>query len=133
MVPLMSRHTAMLNDSDSIKVAVRVRPMNATELQRGDPCVLQIDPEEGRQVKLLLTPTPSLTQGLGLGPGGAGSPGAAGVQMMERAFPFHVCVGPEASQADVMRLCGINQLLDAALDGYNVTILAVSLASACCT
>jgi hypothetical protein len=49
------------------------------------------------------------------GPGGA---------TMQRDFSFHACLGPETSQADVMALCGINQLLDAALAGYHVTIFA---------
>ena len=49
------------------------------------------------------------------GPGGA---------TMQRDFSFHACLGPDVSQADVMDLCGIHQLLDAALAGYHVTIFA---------
>lgn len=49
------------------------------------------------------------------GPGGAA---------MQRDFSFHACLGPEVNQADVMELCGIHQLLDAALAGYHVTIFA---------
>jgi hypothetical protein len=49
------------------------------------------------------------------GPGGA---------TMQRDFSFHACLGPEVNQADVMELCGIHQLLDAALAGYHVTIFA---------
>ena len=41
-----------------------------------------------------------------------------------RSFAFHACLGPASRQADVLRLCGITQLLDAALDGYNATIMA---------
>jgi hypothetical protein len=43
---------------------------------------------------------------------------------MQREFAFHACLGPGTSQAEVMQLCGIHQLLDAALAGYHVTILA---------
>jgi protein tyrosine phosphatase (PTP) superfamily phosphohydrolase (DUF442 family) len=43
---------------------------------------------------------------------------------MQRDFSFHACLGPEVNQADVMELCGIHQLLDAALAGYHVTIFA---------
>jgi hypothetical protein len=43
---------------------------------------------------------------------------------MQKEFSFHACLGPETSQADVMALCGIQQLLDAALAGYHVTIFA---------
>lgn len=43
---------------------------------------------------------------------------------MQRDFAFHACLGPDVSQTDVMALCGVPQLLDAALAGYNVTIFA---------
>lgn len=43
---------------------------------------------------------------------------------MQRDFSFHACLDPEVNQADVMELCGIHQLLDAALAGYHVTIFA---------
>ncbi|PRW61495.1 kinesin motor catalytic domain [Chlorella sorokiniana] len=41
-----------------------------------------------------------------------------------RNFTFHACLGPTSRQQDVLRLCGITQLLDASLDGYNSTVLA---------
>ena len=50
-------------------------------------------------------------------------PGPAG-NKMQRDFAFHACLGPDVNQADVMHMCGIPQLLDAALSGYNVTIFA---------
>lgn len=37
---------------------------------------------------------------------------------------FHGCLGPNCRQTDVMKACGVTQLLDAALAGYNVTIFA---------
>lgn len=40
-----------------------------------------------------------------------------------RGFSFHGCLGPTARQDDVMRMCGITQLLDAAMSGFNVTVL----------
>ncbi|KAI8467963.1 MAG: hypothetical protein J3K34DRAFT_460139 [Monoraphidium minutum] len=49
------------------------------------------------------------------GPGGAA---------MAREFGFHAVLGPGTSQDEVMALCGVQQLLDAALAGYHVTILA---------
>lgn len=39
-------------------------------------------------------------------------------------LPSRLCGRPEISQSDVLYLCGIPQLLDAALAGYNVTIFA---------
>ena len=41
-----------------------------------------------------------------------------------REFAFHACLGPQTTQEEVMQLCGIQQLLDAALAGYPVTIFA---------
>ena len=49
------------------------------------------------------------------GPGGAS---------LSREFGFHACLGPDTTQAEVLELCGITQLLDAALAGYHVTIFA---------
>ena len=43
---------------------------------------------------------------------------------MQRDFAFHACLGPDVGQADVLQLCGVPQLLDAALAGYNVTVFA---------
>ena len=50
-------------------------------------------------------------------------PGPAG-SSMQRDFAFHACLGPDVSQSEVLQLCGVTQLLDAALSGYNVTIFA---------
>lgn len=109
-----------LDDNDNIKVAIRVRPLNATELARGDACVVQINPEEPKQVVLTVphTATSAPSSSHWLSPSGA--------PPTSRSFQFHSCIGPEAGQDDVMRQCGITNLLDAALDGYNATILAVS-------
>jgi Kinesin motor domain len=37
---------------------------------------------------------------------------------------FHCCMGPTASQADVLEGCGASQLMDAGLAGYHATIFA---------
>jgi hypothetical protein len=58
---------------------------------------------------------PPITQVVVPGPGGAA---------MQREFGFHACLGPDTSQGDVVALCGVHQLLDAALAGYHVTVLA---------
>ena len=42
---------------------------------------------------------------------------------MARSFAFHACLGPATRQADVLRVCGLTQLLDAALAGFHVTIM----------
>jgi len=50
-------------------------------------------------------------------------PAAKGGAPAARAFAFHGCLGPGVKQAEVLRACGITQLLDAALAGYNVTVM----------
>eukprot|EP00877_Chromochloris_zofingiensis_P013436 jgi/Chrzof1/8346/Cz03g07020.t1 len=89
--------------ADNIKVAVRVRPMFPQEEQKGAANILQVN-EDCTAIKVVSN-----------GPAGA---------TMQRDFQFHACLGPDTSQADVMHLCGIHQLLDAALAGYHVTIFA---------
>jgi hypothetical protein len=112
-----------IDDTDNIKVAIRIRPLNSTETARGDACMLQASQESQQQVVLTVpasaTNAPSSSHWLG--------PNSAVLQPTTRTFQFHSCIGPESGQEDVIRLCGITQLLDAALDGYNATILAVSL------
>jgi hypothetical protein len=53
-----------------------------------------------------------------------GGGGGKGGNPLQRSMAFHGCLGPSCRQADVMKACGVTQLLDAALAGYNVTIFA---------
>ena len=50
-------------------------------------------------------------------------PGPKGAPLAARGFAFHACLGPAMRQADVLRVCGLTQLLDAALAGFHVTIM----------
>ena len=49
--------------------------------------------------------------------------GPKGAPPAVRSFAFHACLGPATRQADVLRQCGLTQLLDAALAGFHVTIM----------
>lgn len=51
------------------------------------------------------------------------APGAKAAQIV-RPFAFHGVLGPEGTQADLLRACAIPMLLDAALAGFHVTIFA---------
>ena len=44
--------------------------------------------------------------------------------LMTRQFTFHGCLAPSSRQSDVLKICGITQLLDAAMRGYHATIFA---------
>jgi hypothetical protein len=118
-----------LNEADTIKVAVRVRPLNNLELEKGASPVLQVA-EDNSYIKVgntrschgrrsLVAPLHAITSinRQVVVPGPAGN-------KMQRDFAFHACLGPGVNQSDVMHMCGIPQLLDAALSGYNVTIFA---------
>lgn len=50
-------------------------------------------------------------------------PGPKG-SVMTRNFTFHGCLTPSSKQADVLKICGITQLLSAAMAGYHATIFA---------
>ena len=50
-------------------------------------------------------------------------PAPKGAPPAARSFAFHACLGPATRQADVLRVCGLTQLLDAALAGFHVTIM----------
>ncbi|GIL53792.1 hypothetical protein Vafri_9425 [Volvox africanus] len=91
-----------LSEADNIKVAVRVRPLFPHETERGGTTVVQVS--SNTTIKVVV-------------------PGPAGTSM-QRDFAFHACLGPDVNQADVLHLCGVPQLLDAALAGYNVTVFA---------
>ncbi len=67
-----------------------------------------------------LTLKPSHTRPLALQvivPGPKGS-------VMTRNFTFHGCLAPNSKQSDVLKICGITQLLNAAMAGYHATIFA---------
>jgi hypothetical protein len=121
----LPQFNASLADDDHVKVAVRIRPLNQTESARGDACVLSVHSTDARQAVLTV---PDVYGGTNQYMNGSGHTpiSASSANTAVRSFPFHACIGPEANQAEVLRLCGITQMLDAALDGYNATILAVS-------
>jgi hypothetical protein len=77
---------------------MRVRPMFEQELDKsGQGVNVMHIGEDLASVKVVVP-----------GPGGA---------TMQRDFQFHACLGPDTCQQEVMQLCGIQQLLDAALAG----------------
>ena len=75
-------------------LVVRVRPLMGGEIGRGEASTLAVA-EDRRGVRAVVA-----------GPGG---------QVMSKSFGFQACLGPTVKQADVMPLCGIPSLLDAAL------------------
>lgn len=83
----------------SVRVSVRVRPLNETEL--GPVAVTCADPQT---VELRC-------------------PSAGGVSQIKR-FNFELCAHDKFTQADIFKECAIPELLDNAINGTKVTILA---------
>ena len=78
----------------AVKVVVRVRPLNKTELSRGDRETVIISDDQ------------------------------RSVNVGNRTFDFNACLSPDTTQPDVMIKCGIMRLLDSALRGYAASIFA---------
>eukprot|EP00884_Botryococcus_braunii_P016776 jgi/Botrbrau1/3782/Bobra.0183s0017.1 len=95
-----------LDQDDNVKVVARIRPLNEREHAANDTVAVS-----------LLEPACSQLQVTTSGGGKGGGP-------LVHNMAFHGCLGPKCRQADVMKACGVSQLLDAALAGYNVTIFA---------
>lgn len=91
-------------DTGCLQVVVRIRPMNDREVSNQEAVAVQVDEQDPRQLQLLA-------------PGPKGS-------VITRAFQFHGCLSPQSKQSDVLKICGITQLLDAALSGYHATVFA---------
>jgi hypothetical protein len=116
-----------VDECDNIKVALRIRPLNKTELNRGDYEVVKIDPD-GEHRRLIVEHANAFGGLHGLSSSQKSSNytnnNGTSTTPTKRSFNFHACLGPEAGQEEVMSLCAIPQLLDAAVDGYNVTLMA---------
>ncbi|DBA73314.1 TPA: hypothetical protein ACH3X1_011366 [Trebouxia sp. C0004] len=128
-----------VNNNDNIKVVVRVRPMNERELFTSDATVVQVDEQDPQQMQVLrpshdtqvaiyaclATQPKAIPYTLAdlrlalqvIVPGPKGS-------VMTRNFTFHGCLAPNSKQSDVLKICGITQLLNAAMAGYHATIFA---------
>ncbi|CAG4954104.1 unnamed protein product [Colias eurytheme] len=86
----------MANDESSVRVAVRIRPQTSAEV----------------------------LEGCGICARAGGPAGEGGVALgSERAFTFNYAFEPSVSQQEVYDTC-VRKLVEAALDGYNATVLA---------
>ncbi|XP_052738469.1 kinesin-like protein KIF21A [Bicyclus anynana] len=86
----------MASDESSVRVAVRIRPQTPAEV----------------------------VDGCGVCARAGGAAGDGGIALgAERAFTFDYAFEPSADQQDVYETC-VRKLVEAALDGYNATVLA---------
>jgi hypothetical protein len=87
----------------NIRVVVRVRPLVSGELARGESSALRVH-EDGRSLDAVTA--------------------RAGDKETLRRFGYDRVCGPEATQADFFAASGVANLMDAALEGINVSVFA---------
>ncbi|XP_037068103.1 kinesin-like protein KIF12 isoform X2 [Pollicipes pollicipes] len=85
------------DDCDNINVVVRVRPLNERENKRGDDSIITF-PGQGQLM---------LNEGNGSKP---------------KPFRYNICLGPDASQEDVILHSGAKRMVEMAVAGYPCTI-----------
>lgn len=116
-----------------MQVVVRIRPINEREQAAGDAVAVTVAPEDLSAVQVcprLCLPTQRHQGSSASANAGCQQhvhdQGAAQVAVPSaskagdtsaKAFQFHGVIPPSCKQADVLRACGITQLLDAALAG----------------
>lgn len=90
---------------DTIRVLVRVRPLNESEAARGDQVIVRVTDDQ-TAVRLI---------GLGGDDGGS---------FREKEYRFNLCCNEDTHQDQFFNVCGIKNLLDSALMGYAATVFA---------
>ncbi|CAD5114844.1 DgyrCDS3880 [Dimorphilus gyrociliatus] len=88
--------------SDNVRVIVRCRPLNSTEISNGNQMTVKIDSVRGA---LILT-----------------NPAAAASEP-PKTFTFDTVFGPDCKQVDVYNTCA-RPIVDSVIEGYNGTIFA---------
>ena len=99
-----STTTTQLNDDDSVRVVVRIRPLNDNEKANGQQGVIAAQ-EDGRSLQVR-------TQTGG------------GARESVKQYSFNKVCHPGTTQEQFFDNCGIRGLLDSALNGYAATAFA---------
>lgn len=86
------------NSGERIQVAVRCRPLQNHERQRGDENVVSCDSATNLTLTL---------------------PGSS-----QKQFRLNAVLNENSRQIDVFQTCGVHELINSALDGYSATIFA---------
>ena len=98
-----STTTTQLNDDDSVRVVVRIRPLNENEKANGQQGVI-VAQEDGRSLQVR-----TLT---------------GGTRESVKQYSFNKVCHPGTTQEQFFDNCGIRSLLDSALNGYAATAFA---------
>eukprot|EP00052_Salpingoeca_macrocollata_P024649 m.221532 g.221532 ORF g.221532 m.221532 type:complete len:850 (-) comp22291_c0_seq1:22-2571(-) len=98
--PKLSEDAGASSSDNGIRVAVRLRPLNAAEEERRDSCAVRCT-DDG--------------QTLAVGKPGDPDP---------KTFTFHCTLAPGATQEDCFERCGVKPLISNAIDGYSCTVFA---------
>lgn len=106
------------NLPSSVQVAIRVRPVLPAE--NGSHKCITIQSNNNASSSSSSLSTPNIGNMVEIGAGGS-SMGDGN----SKRFVFDACFSPQASQKQVFEY-SVQPLVDACLDGYNATVLAVS-------
>ncbi len=88
----------------SVKVCLRVRPMMPFEKARGDYMCIEAGKDSANYVKVK-------------------APSAGGTESV-KDFVFNMCFDENTTQTHFFESCGIQAMLDRALEGYAATVFA---------
>jgi len=91
---------------ERVRVAMRVRPMQAFELSRGDENVITVPDVQHVLINIKYsTASHSFRSGT-------------------KSFRFNAVLDEKTKQSEVFNMCGVHELIDSALEGYSATIFA---------
>ena len=102
----------------NVRVVTRIRPLSLIEESQGSEECITVSKDLGQEVlKILFESSSGLKY----------TPEENQINLVQKEFPFDICIESHEDQNDVFLKCGIPDLLDEALNGTNVTVFAVRL------
>lgn len=115
--PLGQRGITIESIND-VRVVTRIRPLSLIEESQGSEECITVSKDLGQEVLKILFESSS---------GLKNTPEENQITLVQKEFPFDICIESHEDQNEVFLKCGIPGLLDEALNGTNVTIFAVRL------
>ncbi|KAF4045917.1 Kinesin motor domain [Phytophthora infestans] len=98
--------------TDTVRVVVRCRPMNAIERSRGDQSVFRFQSKQPTSFQVVSTQNSSNNNNSG------------SARELVRSFQFDLCASEELSQRQFFSACGVVPLLESVVEGYFATVFA---------
>jgi flagellar hook assembly protein FlgD len=103
----------------TIRVLLRVRPLNTRELHHSSSSILHIDSSDNSVVNIVDVAS-GYGSGLETNPSGGGM--NVGNNNTPKSYTYDAIYGPESTQLEVFD--GVKEIVEAVCEGYNGTIVA---------